>query len=484
LGGNVTTSGAQTFNDAVYLTNAVTFTAPIVDFYRALTGNTNSALTINASNAMNLRADITTAGNQTYNNDITVAGNISMTSTGGSISFMNKVLSQANQSYSLTVTAANLITLTDSVGIAVTTTGDTLPLTHAFSNLTVTASNIRILGDVLTRNNQLFTGAVSIGDNGTKGALYEYYLTLLSLVERLKIRLTLVDPIFARTFISIDPSVTFAGTVDDVVKNTHSLFSAAITHLAPGDVSFVNPEIIFTKEIGKTNPLYSINLITRQNTNTDAYVGIIKLNGEVNTFSDQDYRANTLSANPISPLNTMTFSVDDANAKISFDLYKDVLTNEYSLTNTDGSEDLLFNGTETFNGERTIPTFPTGKWSSVTEGLSKSGQEALKRSRSGGAEMSNVIQEALTTALVGPTTPLIPQVNRISQDLTNGGSIMAHIMNNNNFEIPKMAASGNVLVSMGGAPSDKNNEVSRTVDLSDKNSQDECSVDPAECEKK
>ena len=440
-------------------------------------------MTINASNAMNLRANITTAGNQLYNNDVTVAGDITMASTGGSISFMNKVLSQANQSYSLTVTAANLITITDSVGIAVTTTGATLPLTHALANLTVTAPNIRILGDVLTRNNQLFTGAVSIGDNGTKGALYEYYLTLLSLVERLKIRLTLVDPIFARTFISIDPSVTFAGTVDDVVKNTHSLFSAAITHLAPGDVGFVNPEIVFAKEIGKTNPLYSINLITRQN-NTDAYVGIIKLNGEVNTFSDQDYRSNTLTEDPISPLNTVTYTVDDANAKISFDLYKDVLTNEYSLTNTDGGAELIFNGTTSFNGEEKIPTFPTGKWSSVTKGLSKSGQEALKRARAGSGEMSNVIQEALTTAVQAPTTPLIPQVNPISQDHTNGGSIMAHIMNNNNFEIPKMAAAGNVFVSMGGARSDKSTEVSGTVDFSDKNSQDNCSVDPAECEKR
>jgi hypothetical protein len=484
LGGNVTTSGAQTFNDAVYLTNAVTFTAPIVDFYRALTGNANSALIINAINAMNLRADITTAGNQTYNNDVTVAGNISMTSTGGSISFMNKVLSQANQSYSLTVTAANLITMTDSVGIAVTTTGATLPLTHALANLTVTAPNIHILGDVLTRINQLFTGAVSIGDNGAKGALYEYYMTLLTSIDPLKELPVLLDPKYARTLISIDPQIKIVGTVDDLVPNTHSLYSAAITHLAPGDTNFIAPAIEITKEIGKLIPLYSINLLTMQNTNTAAYVGTIKLNGEVNTFSDQTYRTNTLTADPLSPLNTVTFTVDDANAKISFDLYKDPLTTEYSLTNTDGSAELLFNGPTTFNGEETIPTFPTGKWNSVTVGLSLAAQEAIKRARSGGAEMSNVIQEALTTALVGPTTPLIPQVNRISQDLTNGGSIMAHIMNNNNFEIPKMAASGNVLVSMGGAPSDKNNEVSRTVDLSDKNSQDECSFDPAECEKK
>jgi hypothetical protein len=160
------------------------------------------------------------------------------------------------------------------------------------------------------------------------------------------------------------------------------------------------------------------------------------------------------------------------------------LTNEYSLTNSDGSADLLFNGTTSFNGEETIPTFPTGKWNSVTVGLSLSGQEALKRSRAGGGEMNNVIQEALTTAVLAQTTPVIPQVNRISQDLTNGGSIMAHIMNNNNFEIPKTATTGNVFVSMGGARSDKSTEVNSTEDLSDKNSLDDCTVDPAECEKR
>jgi hypothetical protein len=407
-----------------------------------------------------------------------------MASTGGSITFMNKVLSQANQSYSLTVTAANLITITDSVGIAVTTTGATLPLTHALANLTVTAPNIHILGDVLTRINQLFTGAVSIGDNGTKGALYEYYMTLLTSIDPLKELPVLLDPKYARTLISIDPQIKIVGTVDDLVPNTHSLYSAAITHLAPENPLFIAPAIEITKEIGKLIPLYSINFLTMQNTNTAAYVGTIKLNGEVNTFSDQTYRTNTLTADPISPLNTVTFTVDDANAKISFDLYKDVLTNEYSLTNSDGSADLLFNGTTSFNGEETIPTFPTGKWNSVTVGLSLSGQEALKRSRAGGGEMNNVIQEALTTAVLAQTTPVIPQVNRISQDLTNGGSIMAHIMNNNNFEIPKTATTGNVFVSMGGARSDKSTEVNSTEDLSDKNSLDDCTVDPAECEKR
>jgi hypothetical protein len=486
LGGNVTTTGAQTYNDAVVLVGPVTISSSTASFASSITGNANSALTISTTGSMRFGGSISTAGNQTYNNDVTVAGDISMTSSGGSIIFNNKVLSQANQSYSLTVFAANQISLGDSVGIAVTTTGAVLPTTYALRDFLVTAPTIRILADVLTRRNQVFTGAVLIGDNGVKGALYEYYQTLLTSIDPLKDLPVLVNPIMARTFISIDPSIKFVGTIDDTIKNTHALYSAAITHLAPEDVGFVAPAIEITKEIGKTTPLQSINLLTMQSSNTAAYIGTIKLNGEVNTFSDQSYRTNKLTADPISPLNTVTFTVDDANAKISFDLYKDTLTKEYSLTNTNGSAALLFNGTTTFNGKETIPTLPKGKWNSVTVDLSLSGQEAVKRARSaGGVEQSTTAQDKATSSVITLITPVTPQIARTANDHTNGGSIMAGIMNNNNFEIPKMAADGNVFVSMGGpSRSGKDPDEVRDEDLRLKSSQEDCSGDAAECEKK
>jgi len=309
-------------------------------------------------------------------------------------------------------------------------------------------------------------------------------MTLLTSIDPLKELPVLLDPKYARTLISIDPQIKIVGTVDDLVPNTHSLYSAAITHLAPENPLFITPAIEITKEIGKLIPLYSINFLTMQSTNTAAYVGTIKLNGEVNTFSDQTYRTNTLTADPISPLNTVTFTVDDANAKISFDLYKDTLTKEYSFTNTNGSAELLFNGTTTFNDKEVIPTLPTGKWNSVTVGLSLSGQEALKRSRAGSGEQNTIAQEQITPTVVAQTTPVIPQTTRIANDHTNGGSIMAGIMNNNNFEIPKSIVSGNVSVAMGGAArSTKDPEITREEDLRDRNSSEDCSSDAAECEK-
>jgi hypothetical protein len=452
LNGNITTTGALTFNDAVSLTNAVTLNADSLRFVAAVSsGSANSALTITTIGDLILGGNITTTRNQTYNSDVTVAGNIALTSTAGNILFAKKVLSQANSSYSLAVSAvAGLVTITDSVGIAVTTTGSVLPTTHALRNFTVTAENIHILGDVLTRNDQLFTGAISIGDNGTKGALYEYYLTLLDPLEIP----VLDDPIYARTLISIDPSITFAGTVDDLVPNTHSLYAAAISHLAPSDAGFLMPTITFDAEIGKTNPLYSINLLTMQNTNPTAYVGNLFLKGEVNTFSDQTYRTNTLTADPLSPLTSMTFTVDDMNAKISFDLFKadPVGTEEgiYSFTNTDGDAILIFNGPTTFNGETTIPTFPTDpsvRWSTVTQGMSLS---ALAASRRGNDSDSRAVAQETAAAPAPISTPRIdPRIGLIPRHELDGAATLASIIGNNNFEIPKAMIEGNVNVSMG-----------------------------------
>jgi hypothetical protein len=490
LNGNITTTGALTFNDAVSLTNAVTLNADSLRFVAAVSsGSANSALTITTIGDLILGGNITTTRNQTYNSDVTVNGNITLSSTAGDILFAKKILSQANQSYSLEVSAvAGLVTITDSVGINFITSGyipQSVLTIHALRNFTVTAANIHILGDVLTRNDQLFTGAISIGDNGTLGALYEYYLTLLDPLEIP----VLVDPIYARTFISIDPSVTFAGTVDDLVPNTHSLYAAAISHLAPGDAGFLTPTITFDFEIGKTIPLYSINLLTMQNTNPAAYVGNLFLNGEVNTFSDQTYRTNTLTADPLSPLTSMTFTVDDMNAKISFDLFKadPVGTEEgvYSFTNTDGDAILIFNGPTTFNGETTIPTFPTDpsvRWSTVTQGMSLSALAASRRGNDGDSRA--VVQETATAPAPISTPRIDPRIGLIPRHELDGAATLAGIIGNNNFEIPKAMSTGNVNVSMG-APVRTGSRSQQTLDNVpfDSIKKDEgCQIASADCE--
>jgi autotransporter-associated beta strand protein len=421
-----------------------------------------NSLTVNG--AVILIGDIRSTGAQTYNNLVTLSptGNViivntvTLTSNNSPITFNGMILSAANSSASLAINAGTgLVTMTNSVGIATTTTNSVLPTTFALSDLTITARNIRILGDVLTRRNQLFTGAVSIGDNGTKGALLEYYLTLLTSQDPLKPLPVLLNPIYARTFISIDPSIIFAGTVDDLVANTHALFSAAITHLAPNDAGFISPQIQFDAEIGKTTPLYALNLLTMQNTNPAAYIGNIGLKGEVNTFSDQTYRTNTLTADPLAPLTSVTFTVDDINAKISFDLFKaapvGAADGVYAFTNTDGNATLLFNGPTTFNGLRAIPTFPTNpsvRWNTVSQGMSLSALAASRRSSGGGNAAPKAPELAAPAPINAPR--IDPRANLIRRGEIDGAPTMAAIINNNNFEVTKVVAiSSGVSVSMG-----------------------------------
>jgi hypothetical protein len=80
-------------------------------------------------------------------------------------------------------------------------------------DLTVEAARIVIKGDVLTLDAQVYRGAISISDNGTNG--------------------------LTRNLISVDPSITFTTTIDDVVAGTHSLYISAAS-LAAATNSIVN----------------------------------------------------------------------------------------------------------------------------------------------------------------------------------------------------------------------------------------------------
>ena len=319
-----------------------------------------------------------------------------------------------------------------------------------------------MLADALTRSTQTYNGAVSIGDNGFKGALYEYYLAKLLVIDPLKPAPVLLNPIFARTFISIDPSITFTGTVDDLVLNTHSLYTAAITQLAPADAGFTAPEITFSAAIGKIKPLYSINLLTMQSTNPSVYIGAINLKGEVNTFSNQDYRSATLTADPNAPSNVMTFTVDDVNAKISFDLFK-ATNGTYSLTNGNGLDTLIFNGPALFNGSTASPLLPAGKWTSVAFANSLTAVKiatqlaadqlaAAQLSAQMAADQLAAAQLAEQKVAVAPPAAIAKKAsNNASSGIADVAKALSGIMNNTNFEVPKAGSAGTVEVAMGGS---------------------------------
>ena len=231
LYGNVTTSGNQTFNDGVQLFNNLTLDSTnrnitfgsTLDGSQDLTltagtgnitfndavGNTQvlgnltanssgstrfnstvnaSSLTTDAGGSTELRGNVTTSGNQTYNDVVQLTNNLTLNSSNGNISFGNTV--EGTQDLTLTTGTGN-ITFNGAVGnttplgnLTVNSTGTTqfnssvsaLSLTTPASgttqlkgNVTTTGAlgqsyegNVTVIGDIsLTSDSMDFGGQVS-----------------------------------------------------------------------------------------------------------------------------------------------------------------------------------------------------------------------------------------------------------------------------------------------------------------------------------
>src|SRR5207245_6908782 len=139
-GGVVTTSGDQTYNDKVTLGADATLTAANVVF-----GNTvNSSgagvdLTVNAKTAIN-GGVVTTSGDQTYNDAVTLGADATL--TAANVIFANTV-SSSGAGVDLTVNAKTAIN-----GGAVTTSGDQTYLDDVKlgADATLTGANVSFNG--------------------------------------------------------------------------------------------------------------------------------------------------------------------------------------------------------------------------------------------------------------------------------------------------------------------------------------------------
>jgi filamentous hemagglutinin family protein len=202
---------------------------------------------------------------------ITLGGTASITSLGD-ITFNNAILGVIGQNNSLTMTATGkTIALNGLIGAD--------PLTYTGSSganpyaLNVTAGLIRINNDITTNQNQTYTGAVEIGDNGSNGT--------------------------TRTLLSLNPNVTFNSTVDDLVRNTHTLNIKSVKVLGGIGV----PEINFLGNVGNIKPLYALSAIAMHDptpavaygnipgtydTSSD-YTGSITIGGKFNTELNQNF---------------------------------------------------------------------------------------------------------------------------------------------------------------------------------------------------
>ncbi|WP_114652568.1 beta strand repeat-containing protein [Polynucleobacter necessarius] len=288
-----------------------------------------------AGGPIEIWSDITTAGAQTYDAGLLIgpsgSGLTTLTSSNANITFNSTLDGATDKSESLAINAGTgNVTFVDGVGSIA-----------RLNNLTVTGAQIYILADILTAVTQTYNGSIFIGDASyvgltpTIGFLFtDQYRAYFEYSATTDVRASSIDclntnPIYVRTMISEDPSVTYNGSVNDTVDNTHTLLVAAIAPAIIPESSGLaainaGASISFNDAVGFNNPLYSLNsqvVVNQSQVNADtAYIGTINSVDGVRTYSDQTYRANLMSAQSETQPGGVAFSVWDPDASVNFNL--------------------------------------------------------------------------------------------------------------------------------------------------------------------
>jgi autotransporter-associated beta strand protein len=347
------------------------------------TGITLSSLDVTGS--VILTTDIITTGAQTYDNIkfATSADRVSTLKTNNADITINGTMDGVQDKMQSAVVDA---------GSGIVTLGDSIGSIARLNDFTVTGSRINILADILTGMNQIYNGPVYIGNASYIGKEAK----LGFLFERSFIRYfdndantTIVgssiaklndNPIYVRTLISVDPSITFNDMVNDTVPNTHTLLLAAISDQSvptSAGVAAINnaASINFNAAVGDLAPLYSLNAQVRVNLIQDdgasSFIGQINVKDGVTTYSDQTYRANSMTAQASSRGGEVAFSVWDPEASITFNLPRQTPDNSncsgascgaINLQNPSGLDSLRFDGKSNYLENQN--TSGSGRWAS------------------------------------------------------------------------------------------------------------------------
>ncbi len=284
--GILTLSGANEYTGNTTVTSGGTLklaNASALSSSSSVTVSSGGTLDLNSyslSNTLNLAGTGVSSVGALYNSStsgitiggiITLGGTASITSLGN-ITFNNAIRGVNGQNYSLTLTATGkTITLNGLIGEDPTAyKGSTGANPYA---LNVTAGLIQINNDITTNQNQTYTGAVEIGDNGSNGTI--------------------------RTLLSLNPNITFNDTVDDLVRNTHTLNVKAVRQSSGAGT----PEINFLGNVGNTKPLYAVSAVAMYDPTPSIaygnvpgtydtspnYTGTITIGGKFNTELDQNF---------------------------------------------------------------------------------------------------------------------------------------------------------------------------------------------------
>jgi autotransporter-associated beta strand protein len=260
----------------------------------------------NNSGTITLMSDISTSGAQTYNGSLILGynGTINLRSSNSTITFNGTITAGTNSKInqrSLNINAGTgSVIFNDRIG------SDRGLYANFNSNdtnlyaLTVTAGRIEIKADVMTFESQTYNGPVYIGDNGNNGLI--------------------------RTLISVDPSITFNDTVDDLALNTHTLEAKAIAV----NTSIV-PTLSFNGDIGGEQALASLTAITGTQISTPGSVvgdisanpasfnGTITIRGDVTTSGNQSYTSNNIVLGSVGSNQQQIFRTTD-NGNLDFNV--------------------------------------------------------------------------------------------------------------------------------------------------------------------
>lgn len=322
--GILTLSGDNSFTGGVNLNSAgVVLASPTALGSGPLTSNggtlsVSPGITLNALTVVGpvtLASDLVTSGAQSYTGALTLSAGsavggvvtpMQITSDNADIAFNGTLLgssqSLANKQSVSIGAGTGVVSFTDQIGATRGTYGDFLLRVsdQSFYRLNVTASTINVSGDIATFDSQTFNGALQIGGNGSNGT--------------------------TRTFLSVDPSITINGSIDDAVANTHSLQLIAVSL-----TGVESQNIVLNGAVGSIRPLASLVLTTGIQdpspttllgsvaASPATYSGTISLNASVITSGDQTYTSNAVQLGNGTPGETVTFQ-STSGGRITFNL--------------------------------------------------------------------------------------------------------------------------------------------------------------------